>query len=154
VWRAQWRSARSRARAQAFPSKNMRGWSRPPRAGAPLLKTQFEYKFFPGAAGQVGYEVYLNKRDKDGHNLLFGDMGPEMSPFRRIEDVIDAARKKTVNVAVTRLPHPASLGALALARATKAKFNLVPYGGGNPTMVSVLNGEADCGAQPVAAPRR
>jgi tripartite-type tricarboxylate transporter receptor subunit TctC len=113
--------------------------------------------------------LYLNKRDKDGHNLLFGNMGPEMimyvlqkpayrfpqdyqyfcrldvddsvifvrqkSPFRRIEDVIDAARKKTVNVAVTRLPHPASLGALALARATKAKFNLVPYGGGNPTMV-------------------
>ncbi len=74
----------------------------------------------------------------------------QKSPFRRIEDVVDAARKKTVNVAVTRLPHPASLGALALARATKGKFNLVPYGGGNPTMVSVLNGEADCGAQPVA----
>jgi tripartite-type tricarboxylate transporter receptor subunit TctC len=187
----------TRARAQAFPSKNMRvvvptaqggGADRLARVfddyWAPLLKTQFEYNFFPGAAGQVGYEVYLNKRDKDGHNLLFGNMGPEMimyvlqkptyrfpqdyqyfcrldvddsvifvrqkSPFRRIEDVVDAARKKTVNVAVTRLPHPASLGALALARATKAKFNLVPYGGGNPTMVAVLNGEADCGAQPVA----
>lgn len=187
----------TRARAQAFPSKTMRvvvptaqggGADRLARVfddyWAPLLKTQFEYNFFPGAAGQVGYEVYLNKRDKDGHNLLFGNMGPEMimyvmqkpayrfpqdyqyfcrldvddsvifvrqnSPFRRIEDVVDAARKKTVNVAVTRLPHPASLGALALGRATNAKFNLVPYGGGNPTMVAVLNGEADCGSQPVA----
>jgi tripartite-type tricarboxylate transporter receptor subunit TctC len=74
----------------------------------------------------------------------------QKSPFRRIEDVVEAAKKKTVNVAVTRLPHPASIGALALARATKAKFNLVPYGGGNPTMVAVMNGEVDCGAQPVA----
>jgi tripartite-type tricarboxylate transporter receptor subunit TctC len=141
---------------------------------APLLKTQFEYNFFPGAAGQVGYEVYLHKRDRDGHNLLFGNMGPEMimyalqkpqyrfpqdyqyfcrldvddsivfvrqkSPFRRIEDIVEAARTKTVNVAVSRLPHPASIGMLALGRATKARFNLVPYGGGNPTMVSVMNG--------------
>jgi tripartite-type tricarboxylate transporter receptor subunit TctC len=185
------------ARAQAFPSKNMRvviptgqggGADRLARVfddfWAPLLKTQFEYNFFPGAAGQVGYEVYLNKRDKDGHNLLFGNMGPEMimyvlqkplyrfpqdyqyfcrldvddsvifvrqkSPFRRLEDVVEAAKKKTVNVAVSRLPHPASIGALALGRATKAKFNLVPYGGGNPTMVAVMNGEADCGALPIA----
>jgi tripartite-type tricarboxylate transporter receptor subunit TctC len=184
-------------RAQAFPSKNMRvvvptaqggGADRLARVfddfWAPLLKTQFEYGFFPGAAGQVGYEVYLNKRERDGHHLLFGNMGPEMimyalqkpayrfpqdyqyfcrldvddsvifvnqkSPFRRIEDVVDAARKKTVNVAVSRLPHPASIGMLALAGATKAKFNLVPYGGGNPTMVSVMNGEADCGALPIA----
>ncbi|HEX2333243.1 MAG TPA: tripartite tricarboxylate transporter substrate binding protein, partial [Burkholderiales bacterium] len=55
------------ARAQGFPSKNIRvviptaqgggaerlarsfdeGWSK-------LLKTNFEYSFFPGAAGQVG----------------------------------------------------------------------------------------------------
>ena len=79
------------ARAQAFPSKNMRvvvptaqggGADRLARVfddfWAPLLKSQFEYSFFPGAAGQVGYEIYLNKREKDGHNLLFGNMGPEM----------------------------------------------------------------------------
>jgi tripartite-type tricarboxylate transporter receptor subunit TctC len=185
------------ARAQGFPSKNMRvvvptgqggGADRLARVfddfWAPLLKIQFEYNFFPGAAGQVGYEVYLNKRDKDGHNLLFGNMGPEMimyalqkppyrfpqdyqyfcrldvddsivfvrqkSPFRKIEDVVDAARKRTVNVAVSRLPHPASIGMLALGNALKARFNLVPYGGGNPTMVSVMNGEADCGALPIA----
>ena len=25
-----------------------------------------------------GYELYVNRREKDGHNLLFGNMGPEM----------------------------------------------------------------------------
>jgi tripartite-type tricarboxylate transporter receptor subunit TctC len=126
--------------------------------------------------------VFIQKRERDGHNLLFGNMGPEMimyalqkpsyrfpedfqyfcrldvddsvmfvrrdSPFKRIEDVVEAAKKKTVTVAVSRLPHPASIGVLALGAATKARFNLVPYGGGNPTMVNVMNGEADCGALP------
>lgn len=185
------------ARAQAFPSKNMRvviptaqggGADRLARVfddfWGPLLKTNFEYGFFPGAAGQVGYEVFLNKRERDGHNLLFGNMGPEMimyalqkppyrfpedyqyfcrldvddsvvfvrkdSKFKRLEDVVAEGRKKAVNVAVSRLPHPASIGLLALGNATKARFNLVPYGGGNPTQVAVLNGEADCGALPIA----
>ncbi len=185
------------AGAQAFPSRNMRvviptgqggGADRLARVfddfWGPLLKTKFEYGFFPGAAGQVGYELYIQKRERDGHNLLFGNMGPEMimyalqkpsyrfpedfqyfcrldvddsvmfvrrdSPFKRIEEVVDAAKKKTVTVAVSRLPHPASIGVLALGAATKARFNLIPYGGGNPTMVNVMNGEADCGALPVA----
>ena len=182
---------------QAFPSRNMRvviptgqggGADRLARVfddywGA-QLKTKFEYAFHPGAAGQVGYELYLHKRERDGHNLLFGNMGPEMimyalqkppykfpgdyqyfcrldvddsvvfvrqkSPFKRIDDLVAEAKKKTVNVAVSRLPHPASIGMLALGNAVKARFNLVPYGGGNPTQVAVLNGEADCGALPIA----
>ena len=72
------------------------------------------------------------------------------SPFRRIEDVVAEAKRRTVSVAVSRLPHPASIGVLALGDATKAKFNLVPYAGGNPTSVAVMNGEADCGALPIA----
>ena len=32
----------------------------------------------------------------------------------------------------------------------RGKFNLVPYGGGNPTSVAVLNGEGDIGALPIA----
>jgi len=185
------------ASAQASPSRNMRvviptgqggGAERLARVfddfWGPLLKTKFEYSFFPGAAGQVGYELYLNKREKDGHNLLFGNMGPEMimyalrkpayrfpqdyqyfcrldvddsvvfvrsdSPFKRIEDLIAEAKKRSVTVAVSRLPHPASIGMLVLGREVNAKFNLVPYGGGNPTMVAVMNGEADCGALPIA----
>jgi tripartite-type tricarboxylate transporter receptor subunit TctC len=185
------------ARAQAFPSKNMRvviptgqggGADRLARVfddfWGPLLKANFEYGFFAGAAGQVGYELYLNKRERDGHNLLFGNMGPEMimyalqkppyrfpedyqyfcrldvddsvvyvrrqSPFKRLEDLVDEGKKRAVNVAVSRLPHPASIGMLALGNSTKAKFNLVPYGGGNPTSVAVMNGEADAGALPIA----
>jgi tripartite-type tricarboxylate transporter receptor subunit TctC len=184
-------------RAQAYPSRNLRvviptgqggGAERLARVfddfWAKLLKTQFEYGFFPGAAGQVGYEVFVNKRDRDAYNLLFGNMGPEMimyalrkpayrfpqdyqyfcrtdvddsvvfvrrqSPFKRVEDLAAEAKKRTVNVAVSRLPHPASIGMLALGAALKAKFNLVPYGGGNPTYVAVLNGEVDCGALPIA----
>ena len=185
------------ARAQDFPSRNIRvvvptgqggGADRLARVfddfWGPLLKTSFEYGFYAGAAGQVGYELYLNKREKDGHNLLFGNMGPEMimyalakpayrfpqdyqyfcrldvddsivfvrreSPFKRIEDVVAEAKKRAVSVAVSRLPHPASIGLLALADATRAKFNLVPYGGGNPTSVAVMNREVDCGALPIA----
>ena len=74
----------------------------------------------------------------------------QKSPFKRIEDVVEAAKKMSVNVAVSRLPHPASIGMLALGNTVKARFNLVPYGGGNPTQVAVLNGEADCGALPIA----
>lgn len=185
------------AGAQAYPSRNIRVVIPTAQGGGAerlarvfdefwkqLLKTNFEYGFFPGAAGQVGYEVFVNKREKDAYNLLFGNMGPEMimyalrkppyrfpedyqyfcrtdiddsvvfvrrqSPFKRVEDLVAEAKKRTVNVAVSRLPHPASIGMLALGAAVKARFNLVPYGGGNPTMVSVMNGEADCGALPIA----
>ena len=186
-----------RAYAQQFPSKNIRvviptgqggGADRLARVfddfWGPMLKTHFEYQFMAGAAGQVGYETFISKRERDGHNLLFGNMGPEMimyalqkpgykfpedyqyfcrldvddsvlfvkkdGKFRRIEDIVAEAKKRTVNVAVSRLPHPASIGLLALGQSTGAKFNLVPYGGGNPTSVAVLNGEADVGALPIA----
>ncbi len=150
------------------------------------LNVAFEFDFYAGGSGQVGYELFVHKRDKDCHTLLFGNMGPEMimyalqkpnykfpddyfyfcrtdvddsavyvradSPFKRIEDVVAEAKKRTVTVATSRLPHPASIGMLALGEATGAKFNLVPYGGGNPTTVAVLNGEVDCGVIPVAEP--
>lgn len=150
------------------------------------LRAAFEFDFYPGGSGQVGYEVFAGRRDRDGYNLLFGNMGPEIimyvlqkpsykfpqdyfyfcrmdvddsavyvradSPFNRIEDVVAEGKKRVVNVATSRLPHPASIGMLALGDATGAKFNLVPYGGGNPTVVATLNGEVDCGVLPVAEP--
>jgi tripartite-type tricarboxylate transporter receptor subunit TctC len=154
------------------------GWSK-------LLNgRQFEYEFHAGAAGQVGYELFVNRRDPDAYNLLFGNMGPEMimyalqrprfrfpedlsyfcrididdsaifvrenSPFRRVEDVVAEAKRRPLNVAVSRIPHPASIGMLALGEAQGARFNLIPYGGGSPTMVAVMSGEADVGALPVS----
>jgi tripartite-type tricarboxylate transporter receptor subunit TctC len=149
-----------------------------------LLGRQFEYEFFPGAAGQVGYELFTSRRDADGYNLLFGNMGPEMimyalqkpkfkfpedlvyfcridvddscvfvrreSPFRRIEDVVAEAKKRPLNTATSRIPHPASIGILALGEATQSRFNLIPYAGGNPTLVAVMSGEADIGVLPIA----
>jgi tripartite-type tricarboxylate transporter receptor subunit TctC len=152
-------------------------------AWGPMLKTQFEYGFFPGAAGQIGYELYVKRRPRDGHNFLFGNMGGEMvmyvvqkpdynfprdfiyfsqveiddsilyvnrnSPFKDIKQVVEAAKKRTLNVAVSRIPTQSGIGVLALAEATGARFNLIPYGGGNPTYIAVINGEVDLGSSPM-----
>jgi tripartite-type tricarboxylate transporter receptor subunit TctC len=148
------------------------------------LGRHFAYEFFPGAGGQVGYELFINQREPNGYNLLFGNMGPEMimyalqkpnykfpddyiyfcrvdvddscvfvradSEFASIEQVVDAAKQRTLNVGTSRIPHPASIGILALGDATGGKFNLVPYGGGNPTYIGVLNAEVEIGVLPVA----
>lgn len=185
------------ARARTYPERNFKviiptgqggGAERLARpfddAWSKHLKKQFEYSFHPGAAGQVGYELFVKRNPRDGHHLLFGNMGPEMimyavqkpdfrfpqditffcrmdiddscifvrrdSPLKTIEAVVEAAKTRPLNVAVSRIPHPASIGVLALGDALGAKFNLIPYGGGNPTYVAVLNGEADIGALPIA----
>lgn len=190
--------APGRAAAQgAFPSRNFRvviptgqggGADRLARsfddAWGRMLGRQFEYEFFPGAAGQVGYELFTGRREADAYNLLFGNMGPEMimyalqkprfkfpddivyfsridvddscvfvrrdSPFRRIEDVVAEAKKRPLNTATSRIPHPASIGILALGEATQSRFNLIPYAGGNPTLVAVMSGEVDLGVLPIA----
>jgi tripartite-type tricarboxylate transporter receptor subunit TctC len=148
-----------------------------------LLGQPFEFEFHPGAAGQVGYTLFVQKRERDGHNMLFGNMGPEMimyalqkpaykfpddytyfcgtdvddscvfvrrqSPFNKIEDVVEAAKKRPLNTATSRIPHPASIGILALGREVGARFNLIPFQGGNPTNTAVLSGEVDIGVLPI-----
>jgi tripartite-type tricarboxylate transporter receptor subunit TctC len=150
----------------------------------PLLKQNFQYSFYPGAAGQIGYELFIKRRPHDGYNLLFGNMGPEMimyvvqkpdykfpddyfyfaqvdaddsiifarrdSPFKTAKQVVEAAKKRTLNVGVSRIPHPASISLLALGEATGSNYNLVPYGGGNPTYIGVMSGEVDIGALPIS----
>ena len=146
----------------------------------PFLNDQtFEFEYYPNASGQVGYELFINQRDHDGYNLLFGNMGPEMimyavqepkykfpgdyvyfcgvdvddcgifarkdSPFQTIGDVITEAKKRPLNVSMTRMSHPGTLGLLVLAEQTGARFNLIPYGGGNPAVTAVINGEVDLG---------
>jgi len=186
-----------RASAQTFPSRKMQvviptgqggGAERIARpfdsVWSKLLKQPFEYEFHAGAAGQVGYTLYVQRRARDGHSLLFGNMGPEMimyalqkpayrfpqdyfyfcrtdvddscvfvrmnSPFKRIEDVVAEGKKRRLNVATSRIPHPASIGILALGKETQSRFNLVPFGGGNPSQVAVLSGEVDLGVLPIA----
>ena len=153
------------------------------QAWTKLIGQPFEFEFQAGAAGQVGYTLYVQKRERDGHNLLFGNMGPEMimytlqkpaykfpedfiyfcgtdvddscvfvrnqSPFKKIEDVVEAAKKRPLNTATSRIPHPASIGILALGRETGSRFNLIPFQGGNPTNTAVLSGEVDIGVLPI-----
>jgi tripartite-type tricarboxylate transporter receptor subunit TctC len=82
----------SRALAEGFPSRTIEvivptreggGADRNLRAVTGVWKkylndATFEAGFFPGASGRVGYEVYMGKREPDPHNLLFGNMGPEV----------------------------------------------------------------------------
>ena len=42
------------------------------------LGGEFEPSFYPGAAGRVGYETYMGKASDDCHDLIFGNMGPEV----------------------------------------------------------------------------
>ena len=75
----------------AFPERAMRGFI-PTRAGGGAdrnfraftgvwskhIGKEFEPSFFPGAAGRVGYETYMAKGSDDCHDLIFGNMGPEV----------------------------------------------------------------------------
>jgi len=145
------------------------------------LKTDFEADFYPGAAGRVAYEKYMGLAKDDCHELIFGNMGPEVlnwvvqpptfnlddfmymarvdadpgiifvkrdGPLQTIDDIVAEGKKRTLNVGVSRLAHPATLGALALARHTGASFNPIPLSGGKNTRAGVETGEMDFGALP------
>ncbi len=178
------------AKAEKFPSKSMRvaiptgeggGVDEAARAFTSVwskkLGESFEYSYYPGASGQVGYEIFVKKLESDCHTVLFGNIGPEMimyatqnpgykfpddyvyfcsidvddsviwvsknSKFQTIESLVEEGKKRTVNFSTSRLPHPSSLGVLALAEATGAKFKLVPYGGGNAARSAAITGEVD-----------
>lgn len=184
--------------AQAsFPSRNIRVYIPTQQGGGAdlnlrlvtniwkdVLKVNFEPVFQPGAAGRVAYEQYMAKATPDGHDLLFGNMGPEVlnwvlkkptfpleayryffrvdsdpsliyisrrSKFKTIEDIVEAGRKQTLNFATSRIAHPATIGVLALAKATGAKFNPIPFSGGRNTRNAVATGEVDFGALPSAS---
>ncbi len=74
-----------------FPERNMEIYI-PTRAGGGAdrnfrnfggvwknyLGVELEPSFYPGAAGRVGYETYMGKAAADCHDLIFGNMGPEV----------------------------------------------------------------------------
>ena len=143
----------------------------------PKLDTGFEFEYYPGASGQVGYEIFIGKYERDGHGLLFGNIGPEMimyatqnpgysypddyfymagidaddsviwvsneSKFKTIQEMVEEGKKRTINLSTSRLPHPSSLGVLALGEATGAQFRLIPYGGGKKARSAAITGEVD-----------
>jgi len=185
----------SRAFAQDFPTRNLDiiiptgeggGADRDARAFASIwgrhLPTNFQFGYYPGAAGQVGYEFYMS-REPDAYSLIFANLGPEVimlelqntgievgrdivfiqqtlsepmcvwvgpnSPHRTLEELVEAGRRRPLTVAVSRLPHPASIGMLALGEALGIEIVLVPYGGGNPTAMAAITMEVDCAALPI-----
>lgn len=89
---------------------------------------------------------YFCRTDVDD-SIIFGS---RKGKLQTLQQVLDESKKRTLNVAVSRLPHPASICLLALGKAIGGSFNLVPYGGGHPTSIAVLNGECDVGALPIA----
>ncbi|WP_114965687.1 Bug family tripartite tricarboxylate transporter substrate binding protein [Alkalilacustris brevis] len=184
-----------KAFAQDYPSRNIDiviptgeggGADRDARAFTSVwgkhLNTNFQFGYFPGAAGQVGYEFYMD-REPDAYSLLFANLGPEIimlalqdtgievgrdivfiqqtlsepmavwvgpnSPIRTLEELVELGRSRPITVATSRLPHPASIGMLALGEAMGMEIVLVPYGGGNPTAMAAITQETDCAALPV-----
>ena len=70
------------------------------------------------------------------------------SKFQTIDDIVAEGKKRRLNFGVSRLAHPATLGALALGKLTGAEFNPVPFSGGKNNRAAVATGEVDFGAQP------
>jgi tripartite-type tricarboxylate transporter receptor subunit TctC len=70
------------------------------------------------------------------------------SKMKNIDDVIAEGKKRVLNVGVSRLAHPATLGALALAKHSGAQFNPIPLSGGKNTRAGVATGEMDLAALP------
>lgn len=94
-----------------------------------------------------GDYIYFNRIDVDP-SCIFVDA--KRSKFKSIDDIVAEGKKRTLNVGVSRIAHPASLAALALARHTGAKFNLIPLSGGKNTYAGVKSGEMDFGALPLS----
>ena len=92
-----------------------------------------------------GDYIYFNRVDVDP-SCIFVDN--KRSKFKSIDDIVAEGKKRTLNVGVSRIAHPASLGVLALGRHTGAKFNLIPLSGGKNTYAGVKSGEMDFGALP------
>ena len=72
------------------------------------------------------------------------------SPIKTLADLVAEGKKKPLKVAASRIAHPASVGMLAIAKATGAKVNIVPLSGGRNTMASIASGEMDCGVLPTS----
>jgi tripartite-type tricarboxylate transporter receptor subunit TctC len=88
--------------------------------------------------------LYFARVDQDPGIIFVRRDGP----LQTIDDIVAEGKKRSLNVGVSRLAHPATLGALALGRHTGAKFNPIPLSGGKNTRAGVATGEMDFGALP------
>lgn len=91
--------------------------------------------------------VYFGAVDQDPACLFVG----AESKFKTIDDVIAAGKERKLNVGTSRIAHPASIGALALADHTGAQFNLIPLSGGKNTIAGAVTGEVDFSVLPAGS---
>jgi len=92
-----------------------------------------------------GDYVYFNQVDLDPSVIFVSAKKPK---FNNIDELVAEGKKRTLNVGVSRLAHPASLGVLALAKKIGIDVNLIPLSGGKNTRKGVATGEMDFGALP------
>jgi len=83
--------------------------------------------------------VYFGRVDTDPGCVFVG----ASSPFKNIDEIVEAGRKRKLNAGTSRLAHPASIGILALGEHTGAQFNLIPLSGGKNTVAGAVTGEMD-----------
>ena len=91
--------------------------------------------------------VYFGKIDSDPACIFVS----AKSKYKTIDDLVAEGKKRQLNVGTSRLAHPASIGVLALAEHTGAKFNLIPLSGGKNTIAGALTGEVDFSALPASS---
>jgi putative tricarboxylic transport membrane protein len=91
--------------------------------------------------------VYFGKIDNDPGCIFVS----AQCKFKTIDDLVAEGRKRQLNVGTSRLAHPASIGVLALAEKTGARFNLIPLSGGKNTIAGALTGEVDFSTLPASS---
>lgn len=68
---------------------------------------------------------------------------PQNSPIKTLQDLIDTAKKKTLNVGSSGTGTPPHIAAALFQELTKTKMTHVPYKGGAPSMVDLIGGQID-----------
>ncbi len=76
---------------------------------------------------------------------------PRDSPFQTIEELVEESQRRPITVSTSRLPHPATIGAAAIADATGGTFRMVPYGGGSAARTAGVTGEVDASIDDVGS---
>lgn len=79
--------------------------------------------------------------------MLMGSEGaisvPEASPYKTIEELIEAAKTKSIKVAAAQATSTWSAKLHQVEKVTGVKFNQLPYEGSNPSNIAALSGEVD-----------
>ena len=68
---------------------------------------------------------------------------PKDSPIKSLQDLIDTAKKKTLNVGSSGTGTPPHIAMALFQELTKTKMTHVPYKGGAPSMIDLIGGQLD-----------